>query len=353
MPDIFNRIRVSRLIAHKVFKRKSKGEAGESKTPSYKSRLTPFNGDSFAVLIQRLNAATESPYFIEYEPRNATNKIVPRIRGMFTKNDADFIQDSHFLVEKLWEAQTYPGISTSVVFVIQGQIGVVPKNCIFVVKAEEDSGYVADETEEIMSLEPKGDLLLTDSQKFQKFALFIETEDSLQVFALDHLAKGSDGVYKATYFIEGFMGCVNARNSKNDTQLIYNAIAKAIDEPSMGLTDSQRFELTSSLISYVRSNNPTVSVREFATDFIGTTAQKEAVIKMVDDTTKIVLPVNKDLTLLGRKLDKQEIKFDNKIKISGPFDAISAHIEIENEEDEDSIYTIVRIRGRRIAGQDD
>jgi hypothetical protein len=354
MPTDFNRIRISRLIAHKVFKRKSKGDTGESETPSYKSRLTPLNEETSSVLIQRIKAATESPYFIEYEPKNPNeNVILSKIKEMFSKNESDFIADSHFLVEKLWEAQTSPGIPTSVVIVVQGQIGVIPRNCIFVVKAEEDSGYVADETDEMVGLNPKKDLLLTHSQNFQKFALFIEDENSVQIFALDPLARGTDGVFKATYFIERFMKCVSARNSKNDSQAIYNAIAQVIEKPSIGLTVSERFELSNSLISYTLSNSPTISVQAFADEYIRKAEQKEAVINLVNDATGIHVPIEKDLTLLSRKLAKQEIRFDNKIKIIGPYEAISAHIEIENEEDDDSIYTIVRIRGKKLVDEDD
>lgn len=337
---LFRNLHIQRLIAHKIFKRYDAKSALKPSTPTYSRRLVNLPDEPKDTLIKRVIKALDNKYCLELEQIRLTEETVyARVLAMLGADENTFIEQSQKITGLLWEAQRSPIINGGVIIIADGIIGYPSRSCCIVIKAEEDVGFSAKDNGDAIELDYMKELFLTDSQKFQKIAIFIaKSNNQLEVYASDQQARYSEGIYKANFFVTDFLGCNIADSAKTQTQAFFNRTQEVVD--SLEISASEKLQLRNAVYSYIGSAQPNISVSEFADVYIQNPAIRDNFRSKAHETLPNI-GIPKDITLVERQLKRQEFSV-GAIKIVGPSENFAASVEIEESDG----YVTVRIRGQ-------
>ena len=276
-----------------------------------------------------------------------------RATSMLDCSDEEFVRTSQSLAQALSQAQTSGSIKAGSALFVQGTCVVDgdPARFIAIIKADPGEGLFLRQIKGKMTLTHVNNMLLGESQRMLKVALFMEdsspeepdgarTPDEFSIKVFDHLLQNSGERSAATYFYGTFLKCCLAANAPQQTKKFYETAKKFIAESQ--LPQGEKVELEGDLIAYLRSNDTQIiEVQTFARNVLPEQMQDTFINRCVD--SGITEAISKDNSLLKGKLRRRSLKYDSNVTLYAPPDVFSEAVRIEKSDEEG--WTRLKIRG--------
>jgi len=344
----FTNFTINRIITHEIFKRNSEREIVD---PIISTLLTELSNDGKQELATRIvEAVGQDSKSVEMEiDQNDDGSVVHSVQQIMEQSSNEsFIEMSKVITMKLVHAQTTRSLPGGIVVLIDGTTGVGSNKFVAVIKAELQGGFQKSTNNTIEFVK---DLLLTPQQKLYKIGIFLDsTQNNLRSFVYDHNMSKSLESGMAAYFYDAFLGCKVAHTDKYYTNRFYHETKEFIDDASR-FTDDEKFDLHTHLYSYLKSDLSTISLTDFADQYISDTDKRDAYITHMQDsvdTDGFTRSITKDLSDIKSKLRIRKLTFSNKVKISAPSDSFDENIRVlgETEDQNGNFKTTLEIAGK-------
>lgn len=286
------------------------------------------------------------------------------IDKMIDQDDENFAPSSFDIAVKLSKAQHRRDLKGGIVVVFTGHQGAPPKKFFGIIKAEIYSAYqkiINPITGEI-SLDFVKEALLTPTQKLYKTAGFFEKSeynsaipdlnDKWAVLVSDHQMNKIDGKAAAQYFYQGFLGCGYPQTSARTTKQFYDSTVTFISK--LDVPPEKKGELLTALNTYLKvETSSTASASEFGSRYLDTETQ-DIYKEHISDSGLPETAFTKDIEHIKSNLRERKVKFNSKVKITGPSDAFEKLIKFKtvtgdpDESGEPAEWTEVLIKDRII-----
>lgn len=258
LPKMIRSLNIQRLVLLDVVKRDHDETA---------VTLEELPDDVSEVLLVKLLKAlgSKNAYELEFDPQ--TNSPVPGMISDYTlqPDAAQFRDYAIEFVRSLRESQP-GGASTGLLAVIEGEVNL--GRALVLVKLERESGLRLRSTGESYTLEAVRDLVLTETTKLWKCALFarIGTADTDIVAVGCDKQQGWGREMDMARFWLGFLGCKLADRPALNTRRFYEAVVDFADATLREPEDKEK--VYHHLLSQVASKKEQLSPEEFARDFV-------------------------------------------------------------------------------------
>lgn len=312
MESLTENLVINRIVIHEIFKRTV---SDKPCIPQYGNALILMDKKGMQALLQRLTEALgNNSHSIEMEISDIKPDAIPSFSKTLHKlNDADFIQKSRFVADKLAEAQVsmqYPG---GIVIVVTGTVGVNKNNCCAIIKAEVHTGFHKKQSKGNISAEYLSDLFLTPQQKLYKIGFFIFKKSETKALVYDHNMTRSETKQAAKYFYESFLGCKISDSSKIVTQNFFLLTREFINE--LDVDTEKKLDYQDSLYAYLKNKNAnTLSIADFSEKNLDT-EHRDLYSTYMTASAFPVTDVVKELDLIKNKLKRRKIYFTSGVTI--------------------------------------
>lgn len=352
MPLPMINLNIRRIAIHQVFERT---ETGDIRPPRYNSILTQLSEEGLNTLCQRVtDALGNNSHSIDMNiiraEENSTFQILVR---MIYEEDAQFLNMSKIIADKLAQCQANRRIPGGILVVFDGTVGNNNLKFIAVIKAESQAGFAleAANSTEIL-LRYISELLLTPQQKLYKIGMFVEKEpiedgtdmrsaDEFYAVVYDQNMNNTETRNAALYFYKSFLGCAPHESSKKLTREFYTYTKDFIND--LNVSDEVKVDLHNSLYDYLKmSRETTISVNDFASRYFEP--------EVIDNYTLFMrnksFPANavyKDIEYIKPKLRRRQIRFTSKVKIIAPSEDFGNLVHIVEQ---DETGTTIKIQGK-------
>lgn len=347
-------MRIQRVIAHEVVR----ASELNTRNPIYSNILISLDNQSLNLLIDRIMAViSQGSHCVDLTVEDtAPGRSFNIISNMLDFNDTEFITNSRNLAAQLSNAQTSGSIKSGSAIFIQGTLydDGTESRFIAIIKADYDRGLMERiENNEVM-LEYINNIILGDSTRLMKLALFIEINrnhttgqnqvrntDDFSIKVFDHLMQNSTNGNASLYFYSTFLGCRIADNSSSKTKKFYEITRNFINSINTGNED--KLELYGHLISYLSDNSTIINPREFSIDYFPEDQQDSFLRECKEQG--IAESFSKNTQLIKGKLRRESIRFTSNITIIALPEELHNSFCIIGPDDENEGWVKVRIRG--------
>jgi 37-kD nucleoid-associated bacterial protein len=235
---------------------------------------------------------------------------------MLATNCKDIVKSSKGIAKQLFDIQV--GINApGILVVIYGEVS--DFNTCIILKLERDQGaqLTLDPKTQSYNIEEVKDLMLTQKTKIFKVALLISRNDFSTKFdgmVMDYQIDIKAKKEVVTFFIDKFLGCRAFQDPKITTQKFYNLTRAYIDTVDDVLDQAKYIQ---DLNSYMQKNTNTLNPKDFADDYLKTSAHKNQYKDYLEKNKFKFSTFIKDTNLIDAKLEKFAVQFDNGITIVG------------------------------------
>lgn len=264
-----------------------------------------------------------------------------------------FIAQTSALARKLFNSMSNNRIPGGILVCLAGRTGAAQLPYIALIKAEGETGFHISSPE---SIEFLADLFLTKAQRLYKIGFLVQenvnaalTPDDISVHIFDQNAVHNGTASMATYFSQTFLGCAQLENAARNTELFYN-ITKDFIAKNPALTDEKKVDLTSSLHSYLKSNqSAVVSGQVFADTYFEDPAISDQYASRLTQDNFPAIAVAKDISRIKNKLKARKVKFNSGVRITFPSPEPGEGTDglfIISDYNQTTDYTQVKIKGR-------
>jgi hypothetical protein len=340
-------MRMSRIIAHEVYKR---SDTGDPLPPKCSQDFTQLDPGGLSTLQERMiNTLGDESYSIEMSiAQEDPSSAYAVCCQLLDSNDGSFKSLSNQLAIKLTAAQSSRRIPGGILVIFDGLVGNQNHRYIGLIKAEIHSGFSLQETDNNLLLKFLSDLLLTPQQKLYKIAAFIElhrpaspqlrTPADFKVLVYDHNMTRFETRQAARYFYETFLGCIFSPSDKKLTSDFYHDTREFVQ--SLVLADEAKLDINSSLYTYLKVDQSTViKVADFAQQYLEPPIRDNYQSFMAEKG----LPQNaitKDVTYIKNYLRRRNLHFTSGVKITAPSQHFDELVRITDNDN-----TVVSIQG--------
>lgn len=353
MSPALTNLKLNRIIVHEVL---LASDLEAERKPTYSDEFLELDPKGHQLLCTRLTDSLGSDsHSVELAVElDGAGSCFDVLTKLFDAHEKDFVKHTQDLAARLTNAQTAGTIKAGIAVVLDGTMGrnAKPHRFVAVLKAETDAGFVKEKSLKRLSLKFISDMVLSAQQRLYKIGCFIESKrrpdgdgdgvrskDDFQVLVYDHQMSNTGNNNAARYFYGGFLGCRLADSAPRLTRQFYEETCRFID--SLKLTPQKRLEARTHLVSYLKSQEPHLSVKDFAERFL----PAELRDAFADRFRKIKFPprnVPKDIKDIRRRLQVRRMVFSSRVKISAPEDEFDTLVQIVSE---DEGWTTVKISG--------
>lgn len=339
-------LKVERILIHQIHQRDSDGN---KITPSRGTEFIKFDAEAMATFRSRFMDAIGAdskavPMSIVNQEATALPCLVNQLGDC---NDADYIDLSYEVANKLADAQQRRNLPGGIVVVFSGTYGATPKKFIGIMKAEIHSAYekkVNKLTQEI-TLQFIEEALLTPATKLYKTAAFFEKNSQIDdddlnsqwdVLVSDSQISQTDGKAAAHYFYSSFLGCGYPETSARTTKQFYDATCNFLND--MDVSEEKRSDLHNALIFYLKHENSSViNPTEFSARYFDIET-RDSYSEFLEEKNIPTTAFTKDIQHISKKLKTRKISFSKNVKLTAPSQIFKDLIDIEAiSEDEEGI----------------
>ena len=326
-----NTILVEKVIVHSIPKHQKNELSTEPKYSKMESKLSHGLKLFFRDKITQA-LGSDRAFKICFNDSNIS-PVSYLVNEMLLDINSAFIEHSKTLAKHLFETQIGSN-AAGILVLISGKVNQSYNTC-FILKLEMDKGMQ-------LTLDPKTDsydigevenLMLTQKTKIFKVAMFILRNDidaNYDGFIMDYQIDMKVKKDITTWFIDRFLGCIAYEDPKITTQKFYNLTRAYID---MLEEPIDRAKYLQDLNSYVQKNNTTLSPREFAEDYLGTTELKSNYKSFLESKNFNYSSFLKDITQIDRQVKRISVLFDNDIMIIGNKGTFKDNVKFEKLKD--------------------
>lgn len=307
-------ITIEKVIVHDIPYHK-KNET--SITPSYSERESGLS-DGLRLffkgkVVQALGSDRAFKICYDDESNSTVSWLVP---DMLKSDCADIVTSSKAIAKQLFDIQVGSN-AAGILVVIFGKVN--SHNTCMILKLERDKGAQ-------LTLDPKThsynilevqDLMLTQKTKIFKVALFILRDNFSSKFdgvVMDFQIDVKVKKEVSTFFIEKFLGCKPFEDPKITTQKFFN-LTRVYIETIPDLVDRAKY--IQDLNSYMQKNSQTINPKEFADDYLKSSAHKNNYKSFLESKKYKFTSSPKDTHLVDNKIKRIVVVFENDISIIG------------------------------------
>lgn len=345
---------IEKIIMHEVIR----ASELNIKTPIYNNSLTNLDNAVKTLVIDRImDIISPGSHCIDLVASNLEQGGPFNIITNMIDNDIPvFIRASQGLAKSLSQSQTAGSIKAGSAIFIKGNAddSGVPSRFIAIIKADSDKGLSRKINNNQITLEYINDILLGDSSRLIKIALFIENNpvnqpidfsqirnpDDFAIKVYDHLMQNSTTGNASQYFYSTFLNCKIAENAARKTMEFYETTCEFIN--NMNIEQDQKVEHYNDLISYLRGNDFSIDPTTFARGFLPENQQDDFLEQC--EKSGLTGSIPKDIQLIKGKLRRQSLKFTSKVMISAPQEIFNNAVQVTGPVDEDG-WTTIKIKG--------
>lgn len=368
--SVFANLKIKRIIAHEIFKRKDDRSIDP---PDYTNEVIELGVKGTITLRDRIiKALGNGSYSLELEIEKTDDQSTFfHASKALEQDDTGFIDSSKKIAELLAEAQNSRRIPGGVILIIDGTIGTSNNRFLIIIKAETQEGFRKIKEDGHLKLQFISDLFLTPKEKLYKIGIFIEDTPTEQTekdssnysaYVYDHNMQRFEDALAAQYFYKDFLGCEFKQTEKMVTRDYYFHTKQFIEE--LEIENDKKLDMMDSLVSELKKNqNQLINPREFADTILGIAILEDDESQGKEDNAQIQkelaeakdnyfaylkknnVPDNsfqKDVTLIKPKINTRRLVFSSDIKIIGPSEDFNHAVEFIEQNDG---YTTLRIRG--------
>lgn len=264
------------------------------------------------------------------------------------KSDGSLIAThSKAIAKHLFEIQVGSN-AAGILVVIHGQVS--SKNACIILKLEMDKGaqLTLDPKTKSYDIQEVENLMLTQKTKIYKVAMFVQRSDfkvNYDGIIMDYQIDTKAKKEITTWFIDKFLGCVAFEDPKVVTQKFYNLTRSFIDTIEYAIS---RAKYLQDLNSYVQKNSPTINPKEFADDYLTTTAHRNNYKNFMESKKFKFSSSPKDTSQIDRQVRKIVVLFENDISIIGNKGTFKGKVKLTKTEDgQDKAEVVSRIKSVR------
>jgi len=313
----FKKIRISRLIIHKIIGKKEKEAYSIPATD-----LHILGSETNTTLLTRVyDAIAKSKRFFETSLENIGNDSFFHIaKDLKNSSDTDFINKTTSITEIAVEAQHKKNIPGGLLMFLETEIDGFYS--IIVIKAELQEALTLNGN----AVELIKELFLSPAKEFYKIGLFIHskpsksTADGYETYIYDDnfTPRKSD---LATYFYKDFLGFSTSTNDKLTTNNFLNSFITFVDanikESESRTRLKQRIKA-----DYRESTNGVIDPTSYLEFF----QDNPELTKKFNDkiVKKFPRSFTKDLSLVDAALQKSSLQITSDLTISGPYDLVDS-----------------------------
>lgn len=258
-------------------------------------------------------------------------------------NETDAIQITQNIAKSLHEVQTAKNPGGILLFIpCHNQ----RKHGLAILKVEREEGVriqqnVTEQGKTTFNAQHIKDLLLTSKTKLFKIVLFYQKDDAIIGFVCDQQQGVIGNREVADFFLTDFLGCKLKEEPHVSTKKFFEAATQFINGET--LTDSEKLDVRTHLISELTNNLPTVNIQAFAQRALP--SGKTQIFMDAMAMNNIPTSFSKNTELIADKIKKVKYELECGIKITGTEDAVKNNMNIESCEDGKTKFELVdRIR---------
>ena len=176
------------------------------------------------------------------------------------------------------------------------------------------------------------DLILTEKTKVFKVGIFFRTgeqPDGFDAAASDHQRGLFHRMEVADFFLKQFLGCKLTEEPEISTKRFFEVTEQFINEQVEDAVRRARYH--NHLVSVLTSEQPTVSPRRFAEDFLRT-SDRQKFLGFIESKQLPSTTFRVDTSLVKSRLEKVEYRFRDGVSIVTPADANGGRVKLSNLE---------------------
>jgi len=346
MKELLTMLEVDNLIVHDVPKKSSKNNIkGNPGTPLEETILsdipTKFDNDLVKFFRDKISSTIGSTraFEVEFDPSLSENRTQQAIKdyfeigstSSFPLSENDVIRITQDIAKSLYEVQNARNPGGILLFIPchnQDKYGLA------VLKVEREDGVrIQRDTTELgkttFNAQHIKDLMLTKKTKLFKVGLFYKNNGDIIGFVCDQQQGGVGNREVATFFLTDFLGCKLKEEPHVSTKKFYETTIKYIN--GNNLTDSEKVDVRTHLVSELTNNVPSVNLLDFARRSLPAGKSQG----FMDAMEKNNVPQNftKDIQQIEDKIKKVRYELECGIKITGTEEAVKENLTIEPHDD--------------------
>ncbi|WP_028108749.1 nucleoid-associated protein [Ferrimonas futtsuensis] len=264
----------------------------------------------------------------------------------------EFISNSAEIARLHTAAHTNRSWPGGTLVIIEGTAGASNKRCLFIVKAEQQAGFIEKEVDDRVLIEYIESLILTPQAKLYKVGVFVElAQDSIgesprntgdfEAYVFDSNIKAKDDRKAARYFYSSFLGLRIPENAEQRTRDFFEYTKEFIGD--VDISNEMKVDLQQALNTYLKTDQgTTIHVAGFAEQFMNEELRDDYSFFMRNKN----FPQNaiqKDTQLIKRRLATRKMNFSTSVKLTAPAESFEEMITILESTAE---HTTVRIQGQ-------
>lgn len=333
----FENLQIKKIITHEVFKPENK----TVRQPNVSDCLTTLPIEGLKNLQNRIIKVMgkESKSIKMDIALKSDDSCYYYSSECYHVEDEKFITVSKKIAERYSTAHTSAKWPGGLIVVISATITAINIPCVFIIKADEQSGFSKEIEESSVILTFLQNVFLTPSSKLYKIGVFIKGKEYAYLF--DSNIKSFKTESAATYFYSNFLGLSLPSDSKQNTRKFYELTTEFIKQTD--LPDSKKIELQQALhIELKVSQKTVIEPLKFAGDFFPKELNQDYInyLKNKDFPT---ISISKDITLIKDKLKIRRLNFSTNVKITAPSESFNDLIKIGLKDNEG--YTTIKVKG--------
>lgn len=356
-------LQATEIILHEVFKR---GVDPEPIPPDYGTTLEILGAEALDAFHDRIvTAMTRTSRCLQMSiAATGDESMLVRAIAVAEAVDArEFIRLSCGVADKLAAEQKSRQIPGGALVVFRGTTGVPSRRMVGVIKADVHNGFTR-EAGAGQRLKFLNKLMLTTQTKLYKIGLFIEESpyavgdvaSRWEAYIYDETLTMSNREGAAKYFYEGFLGLKFPESSARQTRRFHEHTKSFIQ--SLAVEEEEKIVLFNALVTYLKADqSPTISVADFSDSYFAVPELKDEYRAHMQAKEFPNEPVNKDLTDIQSSLRIRQLRFRNKVRLTGPAEEFESLVQVkavDGDVDENGVtpqWTEIIVKDR-IAGQD-
>ncbi|MDC7251614.1 nucleoid-associated protein [Wohlfahrtiimonas chitiniclastica] len=331
----FSLLKINQVVAHEVFPPTNSGVTA----PLLSNSLIILDPAGIDELQERLTNV------LGKESKSTPMDIIERGTDScfhFCQNSIgkDFISNSKEIAQKHTRIHTNKGWPGGLIIVIEATITSAKTPCIFIIKAEKQSGYnkTIDSSNNI-TLSYLNNLFLTPQSKLYKVGAFIFHAASEDAVLFD--SNLSNSTNAAQYFYQAFLGLKIPETNKFYTKQFFELTTQFIQE--MDIPVEEKIEYQQALYNELKVNK-IISFQ--SSDFAEKTFPSEKIDNYLEFLEEQNFPshaITKDIVLISNNLKIRKLKFSSDVKIIAPSEQFEKLVEIIESNDSE---TTIKVYGK-------
>lgn len=353
-----NSLAVDSLIVHDVPKKFSRNYLKENPDAAFEDLIlsdipTVFDKELVRFFHDRISSTIGSTgaFEIEFNPALTDNKTQLAVKkyfdigsaSSFPLNEDDVIQITQDIAKTLHEVQTARNPGGILLFIPCHNR---EKHGLAILKVEREEGVriqqdITAQGKTTFNAQHIKDLMLTSKTKLFKIVLFYKSDENIIGFVCDQQQGVIGNREVANFFLTDFLGCKLKEEPHVSTRKFFEATTEYIN--SDALTDSEKLDVRTHLISELTNNVYLINVSSFA-DRAMPAGKKQG---FMDAMLKKEIPTTfaKDIVLISDKIKKVKYELECGIKITGTEEAVKNNLSIAPCDDGKTKFELIdRIR---------